>query len=495
MDQTVILTAIPEMLRDTGVGLTQLDQASWIVTGYLLGYVAVLPLMGRLSDVHGRRAVYLASLGVFAVGSVACALARSLGWLVAARVCQAMGGGALLPVSFSLVADHVPRAKRPLWLGAIGAAAEAGGVLGPLYGAAIVQHLGWRWIFWLNVPLVLAIAALLCSPLPRVRVVANAGRSSLTPTLSRRDGRGSSSSIDWAGGVLFAASLTALTIGLSGSGDPTSSASPIELSRAVPLTALALALGALFVWRQSRASLPLVPLELFRNRAFAAANGVNALVGVALIAAMVDVPLFAATVLGRSPIDAGLALLRLTALIPVGAVAGGWLAARLRWEAVSAAGLLLASSGFFLMSRWTLDVSDAAMTPGLVLAGLGFGLVIAPVTSAVLNAAGEQDRALATALLTVMRMGGMTIGLAALTSAAFYHFNQLVQGLALPLPRTGEAPEILTQRFAAYQAAITNAALNVFTSIFLIAGAICLVNCLLSVCLPLVLWLARKQPS
>jgi len=495
LDQTVILTAIPEMLRDVNVSLTQLDQASWIVTGYLLGYVSVLPLMGRLSDVYGRRSVYLASLGVFAAGSVACALARSLGWLVAARVCQAIGGGALLPVTFALVADHLPVTKRAVWLGAIGAAAEAGGVLGPLYGAAIVQHLGWRWIFWLNVPLAVA----LCSPLARwrerarVRVVVPAAPGSITPTLSRFGGRGSSPSVDWPGGILFAAGLTALTIGLSGSSDPTSSASPIQLGRAVPLTAVALIIGAIFIRRQQRAPEPLVPLALFRSRSFAAANGVNALVGVALIAGMVDVPLFAATVLGRSPIAAGLALLRLTALIPVGAVVGGWLVARLRWDAVSAAGLLLASGGFFLMSRWTLAVSDAAMTPGLVLAGLGFGLVVAPVTTAVLAAVGEKDRALSTALLTVMRMAGMTLGLAALTSVAFYRFNQLVQGLTLPLPLPGEPSEALTQRFAAYQAAITHAALDVFTSIFLIAAGICVVNCLVSVCLPLVLWSAKKR--
>ncbi|MFI5265900.1 MAG: MFS transporter [Chloroflexota bacterium] len=496
LDQTVILTAIPEMLRDVNVSLTQLDQASWIVTGYLLGYVSVLPLMGRLSDVYGRRPVYLASLGVFAVGSVACALARSLGWLVAARVCQAIGGGALLPVTFALVADQLPQAKRPFWLGAIGAAAEAGGVLGPLYGAAIVQHLGWRWIFWLNVPLAVA----LCSPLARWRERARsaavpAAPGSHAPNLSRFGGRGSSPSIDWPGAALFAASLTALTIGLSGSSDPTTSASPIQLSRAIPLIAVALILGVVFVFRQRRAPTPLVPLALFRSRGFAAANGVNALVGVALIAAMVDVPLFAAVVLGRSPIDAGLALLRLTALIPVGAVAGGWLAARLRWEAVSTAGLLLAAGGFFLMSRWTLAVSDAAMTPGLMLAGLGFGLVIAPVTSAVLAAVGERDRALSTALLTVMRMAGMTVGLAALTSVAFYRFNQLARGLALPLPLPGEAPGALNQRFAAYQSALTNAALDVFTSIFLIAAVICLANCFVSVCLTLVLWAAKKQPN
>ena len=486
LDQTVILTAIPEMLQDVGVSLTQLDQASWIITGYLLGYVSVLPLTGRLSDAFGRRRVYLASLAVFALGSVACALARSLGWLVAARVVQAIGGGALLPVTFALVADALPELERPFWLGAVGAAAEAGGVLGPLYGAAIVEHFGWRSIFWLNLPLAALVAAALMVPLPRLL-----GRRAVPlPSQWERLGEGPSP-IDWLGACLFAAALTALTVGLSGSADPTRSASPIELARVVPLTLAALVLGGLFVWRQRRASTPLLPLGLFRRGAFAAASGMSALVGVALIAAMVDVPLFAATVLGRSPIDAGLALLRLTALIPVGALAGGWLAARLRGSLVSAAGLLLSSAGFLIMSRWTLDVSDAAMTPGLVLAGFGFGLVIAPLTAAVLAGAGETHRALSTALLTVMRMAGMTLGLAGLTSVAFYRFNELVRGLRLPLPVAGETPQALSQRLAAYEAAVTSAALQVFTGVFLIAAAVCLANA----CLAVVLWAAEKQPA
>lgn len=452
------------MLQDVHVALTQLDAASWIVTGYLLGYVFVLPLMGRMSDVHGRRAVFLWSLAIFAAGSVACAAARSLWWLVAARVCQAAGGGALLPVTFALVGDRLPVSRRPFWLGAVGAAAEAGGVLGPLYGAAIVQRLGWRWIFWINVPLAAVIGFLVVW--------------TLTPTLSQRERE--KDAIDYAGALLFGAALAALTVGLSGSSDPTRSESPIQLQRAIPLAALAAVLAVAFVLRERRARAPLVPLDLFRRRPFAAANAVNFLIGVALIAAMVDVPLFAAAVLGRQPIDAGLALLRLTVCIPLGALAGGWLAARLPWPPVALAGLVLSAAGFALMSRWTIEVSDAGMTPGLVFAGLGFGLVIAPVTSAVLDAAGARDRALSTALLTVMRMAGMTIGLAGLTSFAFYRFNQLAGSLALPLSVAGEAADVFQQRLAAYEAGLSQAALAVFTAVFLIAGGICVVNCALA---------------
>ncbi|HEX6513631.1 MAG TPA: MFS transporter, partial [Chloroflexota bacterium] len=428
--------------------------------------------------------VLLAALALFAAGSVACAVSRTLWWLAAARVCQAIGGGALLPVTFALVVDLLPELERPLWLGAVGATAEAGSVLGPLYGAAIVEHLGWRWIFWLNVPLAagigLSVHVILRSR--RRRRTLERGLPADHPEILRfaQDDMGS---VDYLGAALFAFALAALTVGLSGSSDPTRSASPIQLQRAIPLTALALLAGALFVWRETRTRQPLVPLGPFRRRAFSAANGLNALVGVALIAAMVDVPLFAATVLGRSPLEAGLALLRLTGLIPIGALAGGWLAARLRWDAIALGGLLLAATGFFLMSRWTLDVSDAAMTPGLMLAGLGFGLVIAPVTAAVLASVGEAHRALSAALLTVMRMAGMTVGLAALTSVAFFRFKQLVAGIPLPPAIPNPSAEEFAQRLAAYQAGIPNAALQVFTGIFLIAAVICLANCLLALLL------------
>jgi MFS family permease len=168
LDQTVIVTALWPISQEMAIPITELDKAAWVVTAYLLGYTVALPLMGRVADVYGQRRIFLVSLGVFMLGSVLCALAPTLGWLIAARGVQAVGGGAVLPVGMAM-ASHIYGAKRvPFMLGILGAVAEAGGVIGPLWGAAIMEWMegllkisGWRWIFWVNVPLGLVFAALL----------------------------------------------------------------------------------------------------------------------------------------------------------------------------------------------------------------------------------------------------------------------------------------------------------------------------------------------
>ncbi|MBV9120816.1 MAG: MFS transporter, partial [Chloroflexi bacterium] len=337
---------------------------------------------------------------------------------------------------------------------------EAGGVLGPLYGAAFVQQWGWRWIFWANLPLTAAITLAIVLTVPR--------------KVHRERGL---RYVDIPGAVALACVLAALTIALSGSSDPLRAASPVDLRRALPFGFLACVATVCFVVRERTAGRPLLPRQLATSAVFWTAGGVNFLVGAGLIAAMVDIPLFAATVLGRPPLAAGLALLRLTASIPFAAVAGGWLAQRTGPRFVAIAGLLLTAGGFWLMSRWSLTVTDGQMTPSLILTGLGFGLVIAPVTSVAVSATGTDQRATATSLVTVLRMAGMTVGLAALTSLAFFRFQILVAGLRLPLPSAGEPTTAFDARVAAYQAGISNAALNVFTGVFLLAAVICLAAC------------------
>ena len=152
-DQTVVVTVLPEIMLDMKVQISELGRASWTITGYLLGYVAVMPLIGRLSDVWGHRRLFVLSMALFMLGSAAVALASNLTWLVAARVFQAIGAGALVPISIAIVGDLFPPDRRGVALGFVGASAEAGGVIGPLWGGIMVRYLDWPWVFWINIPL------------------------------------------------------------------------------------------------------------------------------------------------------------------------------------------------------------------------------------------------------------------------------------------------------------------------------------------------------
>ena len=200
LDQTVVVTALDRILGDFSIPTTQLDHAAWIISGYLLGYVVAMPLFGRIGDRFGRREALLAGFALFLGGSAACSMAGSLWPLVAARVVQAAGAGALVPVAMAAVADLYPRERRAVPLGILGAAAEAGGALGPLWGAFLVQHWGWRIIFQVNVPAAALLLVLAWWLVPR----------------GGRDAGG----VDVAGAVLIGASLTFLAMGLARSRRP-----------------------------------------------------------------------------------------------------------------------------------------------------------------------------------------------------------------------------------------------------------------------------------
>lgn len=451
LDQTVVVTALPGIIADLEIPFTRLNDAAWIVTAYLLGYTVAMPLVGRMSDVYGRWRVFRWCLLLFGATSLACGAARSLEWLIVTRGLQAVGGGALLPVTLAVVGDLFPERRRTFLLGAVGAAAEAGGVLGPLYGGLISDYLSWRWIFYLNLPLILAIFAMLWL---------------LGAQRAQADGGGA---IDYPGAVLLGVGLGGLILGLSH--DVGQAGGPAVRWELVALATLLL--GAFVLWER-RARAPLVDLALFRRIPFAAGNLVSLLAGVGLIVAMVDVPLWSATILQRPALDGGLLLMRLTAAIPVGALLGGLLARRLSYRLTAAGGLILSAAGLYLLSGWRPDTPIDRMTLDLVLAGAGFGLIIAPLTGAVVGWAGTARAGVAAALVTVTRMVGMMIGLSTLTAWGLARFNDLVADLPLPLPRPGEDAELLQQRVAEYQQAVLQASLSVFETIFLAAAVVCL---------------------
>ncbi len=407
-DQTSIVAVLPAIIPDIGIAIDDFYQSSWIVNGYLLGYLVALPLHGRVADVYGRGHVFVMTLGIFVIGSVLVAVAPNFGWLVAARTVQAVGGGGVVPVAMAIVADELPAAKRAFGLGAIAAASESGALLGPLWGGAITEWFGWRWVFWVNVPLALP---LMCFGWRLLRDRGHPGR------------------IDWLGGALLTAGLAVLTFALVD--DPLE---PRAIEATFAMLAASAALVAAFVWHEQRAQASMIRLAMFRARPVWSAHAASVLVGGGLIAALIGVPLFVNLVLGGSPLDGGLVLARLTAAVPVGALIGGWAAGRFGLRLTAVTGILLAAAGFAGLQAWSREMSEALRAVPLLIGGFGFGLVIAPLGAAVLQQAGEGERATASAWLTMSRVLGMLIGTALLTSHGLGRFYARASNIEFGTP-------------------------------------------------------------
>jgi hypothetical protein len=496
-DTYVVVLALPEMMTSTGIPVDELQRAAPIVSGFLLGYVAVLPLIGRIADLRGRLPVLVMSLVVFATGSLVTALAYDLPSMVVGRFLQGVGGGGLVPATLALVADLYPPRRRGVPLGVVSAVQEIGAVVGPLFGALVLAVADWRAIFAINlaVGLVLAVA------------LARLGRSAGAPVdpahrhthgpSSRRICTGRRGRPDLLGGLLLGTCVVAgalvfvrpapllrdLTWGalfvpfteggrwlaplgavamvsgalfvvrcLTARRPLVDLRSWVAAARAADLVGallLAVALGGvvlafatadpevqvfsdqgwwyllgaavglvLFVAHVRRAAAPLVPAGALRRTPAWGALLVSLFIGAALIAALIDIPLFArTTVHPDSQLMAALVLVRFLVALPVGAVLGGL---ALRWVGtgpLTATGMALAAVGFVLMSRWGLEsLAAPSATVPLVVGGLGFGLALAPVNAALLASTDHEVHGVASAMVVVARMVGMLVGISALTT-------------------------------------------------------------------------------
>jgi MFS transporter, DHA2 family, triacylglyceride efflux pump len=470
LDAYVVVTILVQVVADLRVPINHLERATPIVTGYLLGYVAAMPLLGRLSDRLGRRVVIEACLVGFAAGSAVTAVAGSLPLLVAGRFVQGAAGGALLPVTFALIGDLWKASDRPPALGAIGAAQELGSVLGPLYGAGVAALIGWRGLFWVNIPLAAMAAVGIHRLVPPGRSTAPATR------------------VDVAGGFLLAVSLAALIVALYNP-DPAGNVLP-------PWGPWVLAGGAVslagFVAWESRARARLIDVSGLRGRPFSAALGASFLAGAALMVTLVDMPLVAQTLFGKSVLGGALILSRFLAALPAGAVAGGLLSRRAGERVTAGTGMILSAAAYLLIAGWPIDALAARHRLGplslprvdldLALAGLGLGLVIAPVASAALRSSSPEQHGVASAAVVVSRMMGMLVGVASLAAWGLHRFHELTATLRTPLP-FGLPPDVFRRRLAAYRRAVDAALHMEYREIFLITAAICVVGA--AVCLGL----------
>lgn len=443
-DLTVVSTMLRQIVFDLEIPLPDgLDQAAWVVNAYLIAYVVVMPFVGRLGDVIGRKTIYITSLLLFLFGSIWVVLPfnsltdqffePNLRFFLIGRVITAIGGGAMVPVSMAIIADIYPPKRRASALGILGAIDTAGWVWGPLYGALLVRYLTWEWQFYLNIPLTLfgiALAFYAMRDLPE-------------PRLKTR--------IDWVGAALLTISLLTLNIALLNSGDISAAGGFADFNVAEKVSTLPLYLTALvtfiaFVFWERRIvsqqstvnseQSPLIDLSLFRRGNFSAAVLINFIVGGILIIAMVNVPLVINVLeidVGQAAILSGLLLSAMTGAMAITAFIGGKWTERSGYRTPVAVGLLGCVVGFGMMGLlWMSSTPYAQMGWQLAILGIGFGLVTAPIGTAVINAAPATERGIASSLVIVMRLMGMSVGLSALTAWGLHRFGILRQRIQVP---------------------------------------------------------------
>jgi EmrB/QacA subfamily drug resistance transporter len=430
-DLTVISTMLPQMIFDFQIPMPAgLDDASWIVTAYLITHVVAMPLLGRVSDLYGRRVIFVGCMALFAVGSLLVAQAGTLNFLIFSRVIQAIGGGGVVPVAMAVVGDVFPAPRRAFALGLLGAVDTLGWIIGPLYGAFWVGYFTWQWQFYINIPI-----SLIAMAVGWFLLKGLAGQE-YTPDKA----------LDWPGALCLSLALTLLNVGLAKSGGQAAAGPTFDFGAAAREAATwqttvpyfvggGLAL-LLFVWLERRSPHPLLDLGMFGRANFVVACLINFVVGLVLIIAMVGVPLFVNAVLPQAgataedalkaaAMESGQILSALTGAMAVMSVAGGWLCARFGYRLPTGAGLLLMAGGFYLMNTWSSQTTRGQMALSLMVAGLGFGLVIAPVGAAVINAVEAGMRGIASGMVLILRLIGMSVGLSSMTAWGLYRFEIL----------------------------------------------------------------------
>ena len=481
-DLTVVSTMLRQIVFDLEIPLPDgLDQAAWVVNAYLIAYVVVMPFIGRLGDIIGRKRVYITSLLLFLFGSIWVILPfnaltssyfePTLRFFLIGRVITAIGGGAMVPVSMAIIADVYRPEKRASALGILGAIDTAGWVWGPLYGALLVRFLTWEWQFYLNIPLTLF----------GIGLAFYALRDLPEPAVKPR--------IDWVGAALLTVSLLTLNIALLNSGDISAAGGFADFDApdqtgTTPLYITAAVTLALFVFWQRRVARgggqPLIDLGLFGRTNFAAAVLINFIVGGILIIAMVNVPLVVNVLevdVGGAAIVSGVLLSAMTGTMAFTAYIGGKWTERSSYRPPVVAGLLACAVGFGLMGLlWMSSTPYGDMAWQLALLGAGFGLVTAPIGAAVINAAPDGEAGIASSLVIVMRLMGMSVGLSALTAWGLHRFGILRQRITVPPIDDPNYQNALIQ-------ALTDTTVATLAETFLISGLLAVVALLIGLTL------------
>ncbi|MFF1402305.1 MFS transporter [Streptomyces sp. NPDC058294] len=389
LDNLVVTTALPSIRQDLGGAL---DDLEWTVSAYTLTFAVLLMTGAALGDRFGRRRLFVAGLAVFTGASAAAALAPGIGSLIAARAVQGVGAAVMMPLTLTLLTAAVPAARRGTVYGIWGAVNGLAVASGPLIGGSLTEHVSWQWIFWLNVPL-----GLVALPLARLRLT---------------ESYGAGTRLDVPGTLLASGGLFGIVYGLV-RGPADGWTDPVVLAA---LTAGG-ALLAGFVLYSARAAAPMLPMRLFRSRAFAGINAAGLLMFVGMFGSIFLLSQYMQGVLGYSPTEAGLRMLPWTGMPMLVAPVAGILSDRIGGRPVVAAGLFLQAAGLGYMARVaTTDASYAAQLPALIISGVGMALYFAPAADLVMSSVRPEEQGIASGANNALREVGGALGIAVMAS-------------------------------------------------------------------------------
>ncbi|HAX81041.1 MAG TPA: MFS transporter [Actinobacteria bacterium] len=386
LDQTIVSTALPTIVGELG----GLDHLSWVVTAYLLTSTASAPLYGKVSDLYGRKIVFQFAIVVFLIGSVLSGIAQSMEQLIVFRAIQGLGAGGLMVMALTIIGDILSPRERGRYQGYVGAVFALSSVAGPFIGGFFTDHLTWRWVFYINVPI--GIVALIVTT------------TALNLPFLRQPHK-----VDYAGAGLLVSAVTALLLVtvLGGSEYPWGSAQIVGLALAGAL------LSGLFLFRERRAAEPILPLRLFRNRTYTLTGLGGFVLGLSMFGGIVFLPLFLQVVTGATATNSGLLILPLMVGIIGSSITTGRLITRSgRYRRYPITGMALTSVALLLLSTMDSSTTRLESSAFMLLLGLGLGMVMQVLVIAVQNAVEHRDLGVATSTTAFFRSLGGAFGTA-----------------------------------------------------------------------------------